>query len=145
MIYHLSFLLVEGRDAMHVIVIGENEENRDVLSFVLRNAGLSVARSANANLVTKSLTESPADLLVIAPETAQRAVSDVRELRAATQAPLLVLVENLPESEHCDLLDAGADLVFKTAVFFARPCALRAHLFASCWQYSRLCLVNRVG
>ena len=98
---------------MQVIVIAENEENRDVLSFLLRNTGLSVARSAKVNLVSKSLLESPADLLVIAPDTAVQAVEDVKALRAVSQAPLLVLVENLPESEHCQLLDVGADLVMK--------------------------------
>ncbi|KAA3660178.1 MAG: DNA-binding response regulator [Chloroflexi bacterium] len=98
---------------MHVIVIAENEENRNVLSFVLRNAGLTVARSANVNLVTKSLLESPAELLVIAPDTTVQAIEDVKALRAVSQAPMLVLVENLPESEHCQLLDAGADLVMK--------------------------------
>ena len=98
---------------MQAIVIAENEENRDVLSFVLRNAGLSVARSANANLVTKSLMESPAELLVIASNTSVQAVASVLALRAVTQAPLLVLIESLTESEHGQLLDEGADLVMK--------------------------------
>ncbi|MCA9923634.1 MAG: response regulator transcription factor, partial [Anaerolineales bacterium] len=33
--------------------------------------------------------------------------------RAVSQAPLVVLVERLLESEHCRLLDVGADLVLK--------------------------------
>jgi len=113
---------------MHVIVIAEDEENRDVLSFVLRNAGLSVARSANVNLVTKSLLESPAELLVIAPDTAVKAIEDVKALRAVSQAPLLVLVENLPESEHCQLLDEGADLVMKRP-FSSRVLVRYVHMF----------------
>lgn len=98
---------------LHAIVIAEDEENRDILGFILRNTGLSVARSANAGLVTRSLLESPADLLVIAPETAVQAIEDVTKLRTISQSPLLVLVETLPESAHCQLLDAGADLVLK--------------------------------
>jgi len=98
---------------MHAIVIADNEENREILSFVLRHTGLSVARSANVDLVAKSLSEKPVELLVLALDTAVQAVDSVQKLRAVSQAPLIVLVERLLESEHCQLLDAGADLVVK--------------------------------
>jgi DNA-binding response OmpR family regulator len=43
-------------------------------------------------------------------------VSEVAEIRARTQAPLVLLVEKLTEEQHCQLLDAGADIVLEKPV-----------------------------
>lgn len=98
---------------MRAIIIATDEEDREFLSYVLRHTGLSVARSAQAQLVTASLTENPVDLIVMAPGGTTAMVPDVKVLRGATQAPIIALVDAPTETEHCELLDVGVDLVLQ--------------------------------
>lgn len=104
---------------MRAIIIAGDEEDREFLSFVLRHTGLSVARSAQVQLVTASLMENPVDLVVLAAGRSTPVLEAVRTLRTATQAPIITLTDPPTEMQHCDLLDAGVDLVL------ARPLSPR--------------------
>ncbi|MCA9945243.1 MAG: methyltransferase [Anaerolineales bacterium] len=50
---------------MQAIVISENGEEREFLSYVLRHAGLAVARTATVKLVMSSLLKQPVDLILL--------------------------------------------------------------------------------
>ncbi|MBX3059176.1 MAG: response regulator transcription factor [Anaerolineae bacterium] len=96
---------------MQAIVIAHNQEEREFLSYVLRHAGLSVARTAAVKLILNSLHAHPVDLILFAPGDMAALVGDIQAIREYSQAPLLALVDPLSEDSHCGLLDAGADLV----------------------------------
>jgi DNA-binding response OmpR family regulator len=98
---------------MQAIIVASDPEDRDFLSFVLRHSGLAVAKTAEAQHVKSALLEHPVDLIVmvLSPRTAD--ASTVTEIRSTTQAPLVLLVERLAEEQHCELLDAGADIVLE--------------------------------
>lgn len=98
---------------MQAIIIASNQEDREFLSFVLRHTGLAVARSAEVQLVKASLRERPIDLILLAPGKSAAVVEDVKEIRAVSQAPLLILIDSLTEEQHCTLLDSGVDLVLE--------------------------------
>ncbi|MCP5097924.1 MAG: response regulator transcription factor [Chloroflexi bacterium] len=98
---------------MLAIIITDNEEDREFLAFVVRQTGLAVNRSGSVLAVAKRLLEHPADLILLAPQTINVANADIAALREVSQAPILVLTETAFESEHCQLLDSGADLVLK--------------------------------
>lgn len=98
---------------MQAIVIADHQEDREFLSYVLRHTGLSVARSGQPKLVANALPERPVDLMVLSLSAPQEALETIRLLRGASQAPLLVLIDQLTETIHCDLLDAGCDLVLR--------------------------------
>jgi DNA-binding response OmpR family regulator len=95
------------------IIISDNEEDREFLAFVVRQMGLAVNRSGSATAVAKRLMEHPVDLILMALQSNDTAVSDIAAVRDASQAPLLILVETINESQHCELLDSGADLVME--------------------------------
>ncbi len=97
---------------MQAILVAENEEDREFLSFSLRQMGLSVKRHAKITAVIKLLAEHPVDLLVIVQES-PAAIEDIQAVRFYSQMPLLLLVEQITEAQHCDLLDVGVDLILK--------------------------------
>lgn len=104
---------------MQAIVIASNQEEREFFSYVLRHAGLSVARTAAVKLILNSLHAHPVDLILLAPPKLEELLVDVQMIREFSLAPLLVLVDALTEDGTCAVLDAGADLVL------ARPLSPR--------------------
>lgn len=98
---------------MQAIIVAGEPEDRDYLSFLLRHAGLAVARTAEARHLPSVLAEHPVDLILLVFDRQPEAVDVTVETRAVTQAPLLLLGEKLSEAEHCALLDVGADMVLE--------------------------------
>ena len=98
---------------MQAIIIASDPEDRDFLSFVLRHAGLAVARTAEAHHIKSALHEHPVDLILLVLDPRSATVSAVKEIRAITQAPLMLLGERLTEEQQCVLLDVGADLILE--------------------------------
>ena len=101
---------------MQAIIIAGDAEDRDFLSFTLRHAGLAVARTADTQHVGSVLSEHPVDLILLVLDARSGGLSEVNEIRAITQAPLMLMVERFTDAEHCALLDAGADLVMERPV-----------------------------
>lgn len=104
---------------MQAIIAAGDPEERDYLSFVLRHTGLAVARTAEARHLPSVLVEHPVDLILLAFDQEQDAIDMAGQIRAVSQAPLVVVGESLSEAQHCQLMDAGADLVL------ARPFSSR--------------------
>jgi DNA-binding response OmpR family regulator len=98
---------------MQAIVISENGEEREFLSYVLRHAGLAVARTATVKLVMSSLLKQPVDLILLSAKGHTAVTDDVLAIRTMSQAPLLLLHDAMPEDETCELLDAGVDLILE--------------------------------
>jgi DNA-binding response OmpR family regulator len=98
---------------MQAIVISENGEEREFLSYVLRHAGLAVARTATVKLVMSSLLKQPVDLILLSAKGHSAVADDVRAIRTTSQAPLLLLHDATTEDETCELLDAGVDLILE--------------------------------
>jgi DNA-binding response OmpR family regulator len=96
---------------MQAIVIAPDPEERDVLTFVLRKAGLAVAASGDYVRVLKKWGDHPADLILLALKTGEDLNEVTRTVRAATQAPLFIVSEAVPESEIAQALRDGADVV----------------------------------
>jgi DNA-binding response OmpR family regulator len=101
---------------MQAIIIAVEAEDRDFLSFALRHAGLAVARTADTQRVASVLSEHPVDLILLVLDARTAGLDEVKEIRAITQAPLMLVVERLTDAEHCALLDAGADLAMERPV-----------------------------
>lgn len=101
---------------MQAFIIASHQEDRDFLGFILQRSGLAVAKSADIEYVLSALAEHPVDLILLAKNDHKLLLVDAQAIREVTQVPLLVLVESLVESQHCELLDAGADLVWQRPI-----------------------------
>lgn len=104
---------------MHAIVIAPDAEEREFLTYSLRQIGLTVTNMAQVETAVKKLTEKTVELILFAPNQIESPVTVVKEIRAVSQASLLLLTDFILEGEHCDVLDAGGDLVL------IRPCSSR--------------------
>jgi DNA-binding response OmpR family regulator len=101
---------------MQVMVIAADQNEKEIITFVLRRAGLAVASSSDHQRVLKNWTEHPADLMVVASLEDQAPIKIVEEVRTVTQIPLLMIVEQISEKNRCDLLQIGADVIFDRPV-----------------------------
>ncbi len=98
---------------MQAIVIAENSEEREFLSYILRHTGLAVARTALVKQVLGSLLKQPVDLILLSAKSGTAVSDDVAAVRTMSQAPLLLLHDPLTEDATCELLDAGVDLILE--------------------------------
>jgi DNA-binding response OmpR family regulator len=96
---------------MQAILVARDNDEREIVSFILRHAGLAVATTSELRRVAANWLERPADIVVVSTSDPPELVEDVNALRAVTQVPLLLVTETAPEKLLCALLQAGADLV----------------------------------
>lgn len=96
---------------MQAILVTRDPDERELLTFLLRNTGLAVATTSDLARVTAKWLERPADVIVVAVDAGDELVPEVADVRGVTQVPLLIVCDHLPEASLCALLAAGADLV----------------------------------
>ncbi len=101
---------------MQALLVAPNLDEQDILSFIIKHAGLSVANGRDLTRIAQKWLERPADLIVIAVNQGSSLLEGLTELRLITQIPCIVIVEPPPEEELCQLLHAGADLVLSRPV-----------------------------
>jgi DNA-binding response OmpR family regulator len=101
---------------MQAIVIARDPDEREILTFVLRHAGLAVASSGELQRVLANWLEHPADVILISAGGQDKLVEDVTSVRDVTGVPLLLVVDAPPEDELCAALQAGADLILSRPV-----------------------------
>jgi DNA-binding response OmpR family regulator len=96
---------------MQVILVSHSPDERDILTYLLKHTGLSVATSPELSRVTARWLERPSDLIVIAWHDGSELTAAINELRSITQVPLLLISTSLSEDQHCGLLQAGVDII----------------------------------
>ena len=96
---------------MQAIVVANDPDERDILTFIMRHAGLAVASSGDLQRVLANWLEHPADLILISLDRHDRLVEDVADVRAVTAVPMLVIANPPPEDDLCAALQGGADLI----------------------------------
>jgi DNA-binding response OmpR family regulator len=102
--------------AMQAILVTPDSDERDILTFVLRHAGLAVSASIDIEQVTATWLERPADLIVVAGDPGKSLLKDLAALRGVTEVPLIVLLDEASESLQVTLIRAGVDLVLRRPV-----------------------------
>jgi DNA-binding response OmpR family regulator len=101
---------------MQAILVTADSDERDILTFVLRHAGLAVSASIDLEQVTATWLERPADLIVVAGDAGKGLAKDIAALRGATEVPLILILDDVSESAHVSLVRTGVDLVLKRPV-----------------------------
>jgi len=101
---------------MQAILVTGDADERDILTFVLRHAGLAVSTSIDLEQVTATWLERPADLIVVAGDGGKGLLKDLAALRGATEVPVIVLLDEVSEATHLALVRMGVDLVLRRPV-----------------------------
>jgi len=112
---------------MRALVVSQDPEETAILSFVLQRAGMTVSRTRNLSSTVEAQDLEKYEFIILVLPEAQP-VPAVRRLRAHTQAPLVVIGEQLDEPVQVLLLDSGVDLLvlrpFSTRLLVAQIKAL---------------------
>ncbi len=96
---------------MQAVVIAPDADERDILTFVLRHAGMAVAASGEQKRLLSKWEDHPADVILVALGENAKLVDTSKEVRAVTQVPLLILTDTVPERDIIQALHAGADVI----------------------------------
>ena len=101
---------------MQAIVISPNPDERDLLIYTLRKAGLAVAASADYRRVLSNWTDHAADVMLVALAEDANPLEVIGEVRAVTQVPLVLMADTISEADTCQALNTGADVVLNRPV-----------------------------
>jgi DNA-binding response OmpR family regulator len=118
---------LKGGLTMQAMVVSKDQSEKDIIVYILRQAGLAVDASSDLQRVLTNWTDSPADIIIVAHAESEQPLENVRALRSTVHVPLLMIVETVPEITFCALLEAGADVVLNRPV---SPQVLSAYVFA---------------
>jgi DNA-binding response OmpR family regulator len=100
---------------MKVIVFAADLSEGDLLRQALVYTGLEAEVHVQMQPVLAGWSERAADLIILTSDT-RLSVRHVRDLREVTSIPLMVITEPVVEAVHCDILNAGAELVLMRPV-----------------------------
>lgn len=95
---------------MYALLLAQDSDEKALLSLVLQRAGLAVTTSDDLEGALRTWPERPADLILLALGDYDPLTSICR-IRAETTVPMAVIVGQVGEETHYELLEAGADLV----------------------------------
>lgn len=102
---------------MQVLLVAPDAEEREILTTILRSAGLAVGSSGSLGRVAAKWWERPSDLVVVADDyDSDTLLPALAGLRQVTQVPCLLILEKPTEARLCQLLQAGADLLLSRPV-----------------------------
>ncbi len=111
---------------MQCYLIADNLDEKEIYSFILRRTGMAVSFGSDISRMVASWNEKPADCIVLALNGAVP-LQQMQKIRAVSQTPVLMVLDPLTESEYCDLLDEGVDIVLQRPVS-ARVLAAQARV-----------------
>jgi DNA-binding response OmpR family regulator len=112
---------------MQAMVVSRDQSEKELIVYILRQAGLAVDASSDLQRVLTNWTDSPADIIIVAHTEDEQPLENVRALRATVHVPLLMIVDTVPERTFCALLETGADVVLSRPV---SPLVLSAYVLA---------------
>ena len=95
---------------MYALLLAQDPDEKAVLSLVLQRAGLAVTTANDLERALRTWPKRPADLILLALSD-DDPLADVRRIRAETTVPVALIVSQVGEETHYELLEAGADLV----------------------------------
>jgi DNA-binding response OmpR family regulator len=101
---------------MKVVVFATDLAEGDLLRQAIVYAGMEAVAHVQMHQVLADWSESAADLIVLTSDTHAEPLKQVRDIRDTTQTLMLVITDPVIEAVHCDLLQAGADLVLMRPV-----------------------------
>ncbi len=97
---------------MQALFFSPHADEAAVLTVLLQQAGFMVRSIRNLDQAIEAWPKQPADLILIAlPDEQSSAIKHVKQMRAHTAVPILVIVDRVSDDFQVELIEAGADLV----------------------------------
>ena len=98
---------------MQAVLFSPHVDETNILQVILQQAGFMVRTSPSLDQAIEAWPENPADLIMaVLTGEHTRKLTQIKQLRAHTAVPILLITDPLPDDEFVKFLEAGADLVF---------------------------------
>ncbi|MDM8518810.1 response regulator transcription factor [Anaerolineales bacterium HSG6] len=104
---------------MKIFIVADSQDECELFQFALRHAGLETVTSINLKHVLNNWSHNWANLILLAVDDPALILEEIKQIRAITQVPLVIIIDPPAEVLLCTMLQSGADLVFE------RPTSLR--------------------
>jgi DNA-binding response OmpR family regulator len=99
---------------MYALLIAKDTDDIAIFSMILQRAGLAVTIAKDLDRAMQNWTQRPADIILLSL-TDPSPQEQVQRVRNETLVPLVLTVNGLDESTHCEILKRGADLVISSS------------------------------
>jgi DNA-binding response OmpR family regulator len=100
---------------MRALLIADDLEERDFLSYALRYIGLETIKVTEPVAAMTDPMENPYDVIILCV-SAEEGLPIARKIRETRQTPLHLIADSLTEQLHADFLDEGVDCVLQRPV-----------------------------
>ena len=95
---------------MYALLLAHNADESAVFRLALQRAGFASRVSTDLELSIQDWLNKPSDLVLLSFKD-DVPINQIRELRALTEVPIVLVTQPIHEDLHVDLLEAGVDLV----------------------------------
>lgn len=97
---------------MQAVLISSHVDEASVLQVILHRAGFMVRSLRDLEQAIAEWPINPADLILIAlAEDPAKILAELKLLRAHSVVPILLISDILPDDDHVNFLEEGADIV----------------------------------
>ena len=97
---------------MQAVLISSHVDEASVLQVILHRAGFMVRSLRDLEQAIVEWPINPADLILIAvSEDPAKILAELKLLRAHSVVPILLISDILPDDDHVNFLEGGADIV----------------------------------
>ena len=97
---------------MQAVLISSHVDEASVLQVILHRAGFMVRSLRDLEQAIEEWPINPADLILIAvAEDPAKILAELKLLRAHSVVPILLISDILPDDDHVNFLEGGADIV----------------------------------
>jgi DNA-binding response OmpR family regulator len=108
---------------MQAILFSPHADEANVLQVILQQSGFMVRTIRSLDQAIQNWPENPADLIMaVITDDHLRSLKQIKQFRAHTVVPILIISDLLPDDLYVNYLETGADLVI------LRPYSVRALL-----------------
>jgi DNA-binding response OmpR family regulator len=95
---------------VYALLLAHNADESAVFRLALQRAGFASRVSTDLELSIQDWLNKPSDLVLLSFKD-DVPINQIRELRALTEVPIVLVTQPIHEDLHVDLLEAGVDLV----------------------------------
>jgi len=97
---------------MQAVLIASHLDEASVLQLILHRAGFMVRSLHDLEQAIEEWPSNPADLILIAlADHPAKILTELKLLRAHSVVPILLISDILPDDDHVNFLEGGADII----------------------------------
>ena len=97
---------------MQALLFSPHPDETNVFQVILQGVGFMVRTARTLDQAIEAWPENPSELIIIVlDEGLEKSLLQIKQLRAHTVVPIIVILDPIPDDLHVRFLETGADLI----------------------------------